>query len=138
MSNAKKPADRATRTLVEIREAYELDPSAPKFVSIDAQDSDDDTLLHRAAFRGDRRDVRDLLALGANVRMRGDLGHTALHYAAMQGHMEIVELLLAAGADAGATNEAGHSPALTAEMADHSEIARLLQSPRRRQRVVSG
>ena len=138
MSNAKKPADRATRSLVEIREMYELDPSAPVFVSIDAQDSDQDTLLHRAAFRGDRRDVRDLLALGADVRMRGDLGHTALHYAAMQGHRDIVELLMIAGADASAINEAGHSPALTAEMADHPEIARLLRSPRRRQRIVSG
>ncbi|WP_296595555.1 ankyrin repeat domain-containing protein [Phenylobacterium sp.] len=138
MSKRKGPASLTARTLAAIRVAYELDASNPKFVSIDARDSDDDTLLHRAVFRGDRRDVQDLLVLGANVRTHGDLGYTALHYAAMQGHREIAELLLAAGADPAATDEQGHVPALTAELAGNAEIARLLRSPRGWQRVVSG
>ncbi|PZQ54036.1 MAG: hypothetical protein DI570_23405 [Phenylobacterium zucineum] len=126
------------RTVAEIRIAYELDPSHPRFVSVTTCDLDDDTLLHRAVFRGDRRDVKDLLTLGADVNAHGDMGHTPLHYAAMQGHLDLAGLLLAAGANPKAPNEWGDSPTKSAEVAGHNDVARLLRSPRRRQREVRG
>jgi ankyrin repeat protein len=126
------------RAIADIRAGYALDSSDPRFTSIAARDADDDTLLHRAVFRGNRRDADDLLSLGADVNAHGDMGHTPLHYAAMEGHLNLVELLLAAGADPWAKNEWGHTPATTAELAGHKDVARLLLSPRRRQRAISG
>lgn len=132
------PRLRSSRTLAEISARYEFDPSQPRFTSINARDVDDDSLLHRAVFRGDRRDVEDLLALGADVNAHGDLGYTALHYAAMQGNLNLAERLLAAGADPAALNEWGQTPTTTAELGGHGDVARLLRSPRRRQRAISG
>lgn len=140
MKRGKKSAAglRAIRTLAEISASYELDASQPRFTSVAARDVDDDTLLHRAVFGENRRDVEDLLRLGADVNAHGDMGHTPLHYAAMQGHLNLVEILLAAGASPSALNEWGQTPAVTAELGGHVEVARLLRSPRGRQRAISG
>ncbi len=126
------------KTLADIRATYEHDRPNPHFISLTARDLDGDTLLHRAVFRGDRQDVRDLLALGADPNLHGDLGHTPLHYAAMKGDLPLVESLLAAGANPAALNEWGHTPATTAELAGHEEVARLLRSPRRRRGATLG
>lgn len=126
------------RTVADIGRSYELDPSRPRFTSIAARDTSEDTLLHRAAFRGNRRDVEDLLELGADINAKGDIGHSSLHYAAMQGHLDIAELLLAGGASPAALNEWGHTPLMTAELAGYDEVARILRSPRRRRRANSG
>jgi ankyrin repeat protein len=140
MERRSKPTDLSgqARSVADIGEAYEFDRENPKFISLSARDSDDDTLLHRAVFRGNLRDVKDLLDLGADVDAHGDLGHTPLHYAAMQGRPDLVEILLAAGAKHAALNEWGHTPATTAELAGHEEVVRLLRSPRRIQRAISG
>jgi len=122
----------APRTLAEIRRAYELDPADPVFTAIDARDCDDDTLLHRAAFRGDARDVRDLLAMGAAVNLHGDLGYTPLHYAAMQGHLAIVEHLLTAGANPAATDEDGRTAAFSAETFGHAKVLKAIKSAAKR------
>jgi uncharacterized protein len=144
---SKKPSSRTTerfapsepsRSIADIRANYEFEPSDPKFTSVAARDSDDDTLLHKAVFRGDRRDVRDLLALSSDVNARGDMGNTPLHYAAMQGHLELVEMLLAAGGDHAALNEWNPNPLQTAELSGHAEVAKVLRSPRRIQRSISG
>jgi ankyrin repeat protein len=123
------------RSVAEIRTAYEFDPARPRFTSIAALDEDGDTLLHRAVFRGNRRDVRELLELGSNVNAHGDFGHTPLHYAAMRGRLDLVELLLAAGADHTALNEWKQTPA---QCAEGDDVVRLLTSTRRRQRARSG
>ncbi|HEU4921537.1 MAG TPA: ankyrin repeat domain-containing protein [Burkholderiales bacterium] len=47
------------------------------------------TLLHSAVVSGDLREVRRLLAAGADPRIRNREGHTALNAAALLGHREI-------------------------------------------------
>ena len=57
------------------------------------------TPLMRAAERGRLKDVRSLLAAGADVNARLGNGETALMFAASEDHLEIVKALLAAGAN---------------------------------------
>lgn len=47
------------------------------------------TLLHSAVASGDLREVRRLLAAGADPRIRNRDGHSALNAAALLGHREI-------------------------------------------------
>jgi len=58
------------------------------------------------AQRGDVKEVRRLLAAGANVNERGSMGETALMKAAGRS-AEVVEILLKAGADFRAKTDAG-------------------------------
>ena len=51
------------------------------------------TLLHSAAASGDLREVRRLLAAGANSRVVNREGHTAVRVAAIAGHDDIYRLL---------------------------------------------
>jgi ankyrin repeat protein len=52
-----------------------------------------------AAFNGDTKAVKTLLAEGADVNVKDTIGFTALFGAARSGHTETVKLLLAKGAD---------------------------------------
>jgi cytohesin len=55
--------------------------------------------LHAAAASGDRQAVEDMLAKGADVNAKSELGSSALHTAAVFGHKDIAELLIEKGAD---------------------------------------
>lgn len=120
-----------SRSLAEIAKPYELSFSPRVFTSLAARDSDDDTLLHRAAFRGDARDVRDLIALGADLNAAGDLGHTPLHYAVLQDHADIAEILAESGADVTRRDEEGRTPAELAILLGHGKLAKSLRPGRR-------
>jgi len=61
--------------------------------------------LHAAAASGDRQAVEDLLAKGADVNAKSELGASALHTAAVYGHKQIAELLIEKGVDVNATAE---------------------------------
>jgi len=75
--------------------------------------------LHSAVAGGKVEIVRMLLARGADVHARQDLGFTALHGAAVGGGEEMIRLLLDQGADPAARNVAGKTPAdLARERAD--------------------
>lgn len=67
--------------------------------------------LHSAVAGGKFEIVRMLLASGADVHARQDLGLTALHGAAVEGGEETIRLLLEHGADPDARNAAGKTPA---------------------------
>jgi ankyrin repeat protein len=67
--------------------------------------------LHSAVAGGKVEIVRELLARGADVNARQDLGFTALHGAAVEGGEETIRLLLDHGADPDAKNAAGKTPA---------------------------
>jgi ankyrin repeat protein len=53
------------------------------------------TLLHSAVISGDLREVRKLLAAGADPRIANREGQTALRVAALLGHDDIYGLLAA-------------------------------------------
>lgn len=68
---------------------------------VNVQQSDGDTPLHHAAFRGDDRMVKLLLAFGADCNLQNYLfGQTPLHYASDCGYAACVLLMLDKQADA--------------------------------------
>ncbi|NPV46066.1 MAG: hypothetical protein HPY69_03845 [Armatimonadetes bacterium] len=69
--------------------------------------------LHRAAFYGKTRTVRQLLVRGAAVDSRDQGGRTALHWA---GRREVAELLVAQGGDMNARDSNGWTPLHTAAL----------------------
>jgi len=78
-----------------------------------ARDSDGNTPLHCAAWKGHVDAVRVLLDAGAHVHAKSTNDHygdTPLHAAAHGNHKEVVALLIARGADVNAKNPAGRTP----------------------------
>jgi len=61
--------------------------------------------LHTAVVSGDMQATEDLLAKGADVNAKGEMGLLALHLAARKGHQDILELLVEKGADVNAQSE---------------------------------
>ncbi len=95
----------------------------PKFA---AQNSTRVAPLHSAVAGGNVEIVRELLARGADVHARQDVGFTALHGAAAEGGEEMIRLLLDHGADPAAKNDAGKTPADLARERGREQAARLL------------
>jgi ankyrin repeat protein len=62
-----------------------------------------------ASFGGHREVVEALLAKGADVNAKDDLGMTALILASGLGHREVVQLLLDKGADVNAMSKTGRT-----------------------------
>ena len=72
-------------------------------------DHEGETLLMKAADRGNAAEVQRLLAAGADVNAKDFDGETALMVAADDGHAAVVKLLLAAGADVNEHDEDGET-----------------------------
>jgi ankyrin repeat protein len=71
--------------------------------------------LRRALQHPDRDRIRALLAAGANVNARDDIGGTALHVAVnFRGDLEVIRMLLDRGADINALDNNGDTPLLLA------------------------
>ena len=107
----------------------------PEFLGLDLTRADqcgamDDTPLHIAARKGELDDIAVLVRHGADVNLRGDLGHTPLHYAAMSAQAAAVERLLDLGADTSLKNEFSETPLQVAEVGGHMEIANILRAHR--------
>ena len=66
-----------------------------------------DISIHDAAKAGDIETVKQHLAAGTEMDVKGKDGWTSLHWAASSDHKEIVELLIAAGANVNAEDAAG-------------------------------
>ena len=66
-----------------------------------------DISIHDAAKAGDIETVKQHLAAGTEMDVKGKDGWTSLHWAASSDHKEIVELLIAAGANVNAEDTAG-------------------------------
>ena len=75
-------------------------------------DRDGETLLMKAADRGNVAEVQRLLAAGAPVNAKDNDGETALMMAADDGHAAVVKLLLEAGAAVNDADEDGETPQL--------------------------
>ncbi|MDA7520603.1 ankyrin repeat domain-containing protein [bacterium] len=82
-----------------------------------------DISIHVAAREGNIEAVKQHLASGADVNVKGKYGRAPLHYAASNGRKEIAELLIANGADVNAKDENGR----TALDWAHGETAALLR-----------
>ena len=87
-----------------------------------------------AAYGGDIEAVKDFLANGVDVNVRGGpIMGTPLHYAVQGGHKDIVELLIAKGADVNVRIQVeggsfnGKTPLDRANSFNHTEIADLLR-----------
>ena len=73
-------------------------------ISIKAEEFDDRSPLHFAAYRGPVDTIKTLLDAGAEVNGKCKLDWTPLHDAAFEGNAKAVKLLLAAGAQLDAKN----------------------------------
>ena len=68
------------------------------------------TELHHAASHGKKKAVELLLAKGADIHIRDNLGNTPLHSAAQAGETHVIAYLLEHGADPNAQNTHGDTP----------------------------
>lgn len=82
--------------------------------------------LFRAAAMGNVPLARELVAKGANVRVKSNNGFTALHRAAEKGHADMVSFLLKAGADPKSCTKENLTPAQLARQNKHSRVLTLL------------
>jgi len=84
------------------------------------------TSLHWAAWMGHDDVVRLLVASGADVNAKNNLGLTPLHWAAQKGHRNAAELLVASGAVVDAKENGGSTPLHRAAWKGHEDVVRLL------------
>jgi ankyrin repeat protein len=82
--------------------------------------------LIKAAGRGDFPEVKRLLAKGADVNAKDDLGMTALILASGLGHREVVQLLLDKGADVNTMSKTNRTALGDASMNGRKEIREML------------
>ena len=83
--------------------------------------------IHEAAWEGNIAAVKQHLAAGSDVNLKGKFGETPLHWAAHKGRKEIAELLIAKGADVNAKDEGGYTLLDRAGFSKQTEIADLLR-----------
>ena len=75
---------------------------------------------------GEKKDVEELIDMGADVNAENKKGWTALMCASRYGHKEVVELLIQKGADVNAENNKGWTALMLASAECHKEIAEVL------------
>lgn len=98
-------------------------------------DADGDTLLHHVAGYSGVDEVNLLVAAGADVNVRGDMGYTPLRCAATWGRPQVAERLLTLGADQSLRNEFGLTALEAAQQGGREEVARLLQRADKNRRL---
>ena len=81
-----------------------------------------------AAYSGDIKEVKALIAAGADVNAKNNYGFTALMEAALMGHTEIAKALIAAGADVNAKSNRGETALMDAASMGHTEIVKILKA----------
>jgi len=117
------------KTLQQVLQKYQ---SHPEFLGITLTQADqagavDDTPLHIAARKGELEDVEVLVAHGADINRRGDLGYTPLHQACLTGQLAVAKRLLELGANPTLTNELTETPLRVAELGNHLAVVELLK-----------
>ena len=78
--------------------------------SVNSQDADGYTALHRAAYNGHTEAVQLLISSGANIDARTMDGWHAIHCACKWNKTSVVELLLQEGADPNSQTNGGLTP----------------------------
>jgi ankyrin repeat protein len=97
---------------------------------VNAEDMDESTPLHCAAWKGHTEVVAVLLEFGADVHARNSNSHwgdTPLHAAAHGNRRAVAELLIANGAAIQAKNPKGSTPLKETEAHNAAAVANLLK-----------
>jgi ankyrin repeat protein len=89
-------------------------------------DWNDQTLLHKAAEKGDIQEVKLLIDKGALVNAKDIFGSTPLYLAATKGCVDVVNLLIACGADINTKNDKGDTYLHTAALKGKQALCELL------------
>lgn len=82
--------------------------------------------LMKASEKGDANKIKQLLATGAKVDLRGGFGMTALMSASYKGKVDAVRILIAAGANVNAKSAYGETALGLASMRGHADVVRIL------------
>ncbi|XP_070603643.1 ankyrin repeat domain-containing protein 12 isoform X2 [Erythrolamprus reginae] len=85
-----------------------------------------ETPLHTAAIRGDVKQVKELISLGANVNVKDFAGWTPLHEACNAGYYDVAKVLIAAGADVNTQGLDDDTPLHDSASSGHRKIVKLL------------
>ncbi|KAM9631612.1 ankyrin repeat domain-containing protein 12 isoform 1-T3 [Trichechus inunguis] len=85
-----------------------------------------ETPLHMAAIRGDVKQVKELISLGANVNVKDFAGWTPLHEACNVGYYDVAKILIAAGADVNTQGLDDDTPLHDSASSGHRDIVKLL------------
>jgi Ankyrin repeats (3 copies)/Ankyrin repeats (many copies) len=93
---------------------------------IDAQDRDDEAVLHLASEHGEVEVVQLLLQHNVKINAEGMAKWTPLHNASRFGHISATRLLLKYGADVNARGRYDNTALILASMSGHLEVVRLL------------
>ncbi|KAM7400236.1 hypothetical protein PAMA_004776 [Pampus argenteus] len=85
-----------------------------------------ETPLHMAAIRGDAKQVKELISLGADVNVKDFAGWTPLHEACNLGYYDVAKVLIAAGAEVNTQGLDDDTPLHDASSSGHNDIVKLL------------
>ena len=113
---AKNKVDRDTYTPTHFAAKYGSVEAMRTFLDYCKTDIDQKTeedrvgLLHCAAWGGKKKNVKELIYLGAEINEKNDNGETAVHYAAEYGNLEVIKELAKNGGNIRAKNNEGEEP----------------------------
>ncbi|XP_029308845.1 LOW QUALITY PROTEIN: ankyrin repeat domain-containing protein 12 [Cottoperca gobio] len=85
-----------------------------------------ETPLHMAAIRGDAKQVKELISLGADVNVKDFAGWTPLHEACNLGYYDVAKVLISAGAEVNTQGLDDDTPLHDASSSGHKDIVKLL------------
>ncbi|XP_062843473.1 ankyrin repeat domain-containing protein 12 [Trichomycterus rosablanca] len=85
-----------------------------------------ETPLHMAAIRGDVKQVKELIGLGADVNIKDFAGWTPLHEACNLGYYDVAKVLIGAGAEVNTQGLDDDTPLHDASSSGHKDIVKLL------------
>ncbi|XP_051990389.1 ankyrin repeat domain-containing protein 12 isoform X1 [Xyrauchen texanus] len=85
-----------------------------------------ETSLHMAAIRGDVKQVKELISLGADVNVKDFAGWTPLHEACNLGYYDVAKVLIGAGAEVNTQGLDDDTPLHDASSSGHKDIVKLL------------
>ncbi|KAF3698713.1 Ankyrin repeat domain-containing protein 12 Ankyrin repeat-containing cofactor 2 GAC-1 protein [Channa argus] len=85
-----------------------------------------ETPLHMAAIRGDAKQVKELISLGADVNVKDFAGWTPLHEACNLGFYDVAKVLIAAGAEVNTQGLDDDTPLHDASSSGHKDVVKLL------------
>ncbi|KAA0718554.1 Ankyrin repeat domain-containing protein 12 [Triplophysa tibetana] len=85
-----------------------------------------ETALHMAAIRGDVKQVKELIGLGADVNVKDFAGWTPLHEACNLGYYDVAKVLIGAGAEVNTQGLDDDTPLHDASSSGHKDIVKLL------------